>query len=92
MQNEDTKDLQVELVEWIDSMGMGGWNPAEDYIVESGKSLTCWSAGFVFHEDKDRLSLALSATQGSFNGSITIPKVAVVKRTALAPTRRRSKR
>jgi hypothetical protein len=86
---ENPKQLQMELVEWIDSFSIGGWRSCEEYVETTKHTMTCWTAGFVFDETKERLSLALSANQDSFHSSITIPKRAIVSRSTLSRGRKR---
>lgn len=71
------------FVEWIDSSSYDRWQTVE-YMEECSKrTLDCHSAGFLFKEDKDRVSICTSralndeGNYDSVNHIIVIPRVAI---------------
>lgn len=68
----------VELVEWLDAQHPSGeWTALDDH---RGPLPVILSAGFVVHEDKNKLVIA-SAWDGRLeSGGVTIPKAMVRKR------------
>ncbi len=74
--------MDFEQILWIDSSGASGWEPKEMY--DCYGSLLCRTAGFVAGEDGTTVTLVLNEADNGFNGSITIPKCAIVARQRIA--------
>ena len=69
--------MKLLLVEWMDSMAMGGWRER----VEKPDTSHCVTVGIVTYEDEDKIRLSSSydcATE-HIAESITIPKCSIVK-------------
>ena len=61
----------MALVTWLDAMMQGHWNegapnPKSDLLV--------FSAGFLIYEDKERIVLVQSLTDGSYGNELQIPR------------------
>ena len=61
----------IAMVTWEDAMMQGHWNegapdPKHDLIV--------YTVGFLLHEDRARLVMVQSLTDGSYGNEIQIPK------------------
>ena len=79
---------KLELVEWIDSHSGNGWTRMEDFDEKAALSMTpLHSVGWAIAENDEALCLAQSVGNPSnteqFNGTITIPKVAIKSRKKL---------
>ncbi len=74
-------EMKVELVLWIDSAGGGGWTSTSE--MPELAAIMCRSVGFLCKEDKASITLVTSEASDQYNGSISIPKVAVVARRTL---------
>jgi hypothetical protein len=65
-------------VEWIDSTSNPGWQR-----VAEKEPITCWTAGYLIHSDKQSIVVALSSSSeesaNSFGDTITIPTSVVKK-------------
>lgn len=78
------------MVEWVDSCTTRGWIDPHS-ISKHAKS--CFSVGWVIHEDDTVVSLAASAGLNdedgfdSVDGHMTIPKVAIIRTKTLATSR-----
>lgn len=83
MSNFKTDGLRVEIVDWIDSNMRTRWDNKEIYLESSHDSMACRSVGWVVREDQDRVCLLQSESDTCFAEMITIPKVAITKRTRL---------
>jgi hypothetical protein len=72
----------IVLVEWVDSASAHGWNHI-DAINPALK--VCTSVGFLIKETKDNLIVAssLSFDPDLCSGDISIPKVAIIKRSRI---------
>lgn len=70
------------LVDWVDSASAHGWNHIEAINPELK---VCTSVGFLINETKDSLIVAcsLSFDPDLCSGDISIPKVAILKRTRI---------
>jgi hypothetical protein len=78
-----TEGMAVEIVEWIDSNFSGRWQEKSWYDAEAERTMKCRSVGFVMKETADRVCLLQSEALSCFAEMLTIPKVAIVKRTVL---------
>ena len=80
--------MNIEVVEWIDSTGVGGWNKATE--VRAATLLRPTTIGFVLHETDD--ALYLTPTHDGQEGealrvddTMIIPKVAILSRRVVTP-------
>ena len=78
-----TDRLGVEIVDWIGSNMTTRWESKETYDSHAKDPIECRSVGFVVHEDTDRVCLLQSESNVCFAEMITIPKLAITKRTVL---------
>lgn len=77
MPDKPIKD-KVVYVEWIDSTGGGSaWELRRD--LDDFEPLQCKSVGLVLEETSEYLTLAMSTTEFSVMGALTIPKVVITK-------------
>lgn len=73
--------MRLVEVEWIDSVSHcdSPWRTREE-LGKSTEPSTCFSAGWVFHEDDESLTLLMSHNGDEEVGmALTIPKVAIKK-------------
>lgn len=75
----------VEVIEWLDSNGRARWGSKDEYLAHAAESMTVWSVGYVYYETDDRIALAQSTTDSAMDGSIVIPKAAIVSRSKVWP-------
>lgn len=62
-------------IEWIDSVGNGGWHGCKE---EDNEPVTCLSIGVVHSESKKAITIWQSRSSlGSLDNSITIPKCSI---------------
>lgn len=78
---------EILYVEWVDSAGTPGWCSKEE-IDHSKNIMPIRSVGFLVHDTKDALVLALNHSHGErigrpFGELMTIPKIAITKRTRI---------
>jgi hypothetical protein len=80
--------LAMEFVRWIDSASITeGWVQVGE--VDLNFELECQTVGFVMDEKKDRITLCLNVglddnrVATTVDGTITIPKVAIISRQRL---------
>lgn len=73
------------FVEWIDSSSQSGWRTEQS--LKNKIDLKCTSFGYLSHEDDEVVCVSSSRTNISednsridFNGTIRIPKKAIIKR------------
>ena len=69
----------IYLVTWIDSIGSSGWRTIDEIPLESE---ICTSIGWLIRETKETITLvgSKSLQTNSFNGVLTIPKIAIRKK------------
>lgn len=76
----------IVYVEWIDSARSEGWCTRKE-IEAAHEALTCYTVGFLVHEDDKVIVLAHSATKSDagspFCSLMTIPKIALTLRTSI---------
>ena len=77
--------LPIEIVEWVDSNFNGRWQSKQYYDEQSKLTMRCLSIGYVWYEAEDRVCLVQSESHECAAEMITIPKVAITKRTVLLP-------
>lgn len=72
-------------IKWIDSMSQSGWK-GEEKLREWCRTgeLTCYTAGFLFHQDEQSVSVAQSChlhgnMDASYDNVMRIPRVAIQK-------------
>lgn len=80
--------MNIELVEWVDSTGVHGWQRAAE--VKQDKLLTPTTIGFVFHENDAALYMTPSHDGQAgeamrVDDTIIIPKVAIISRRIVVP-------
>lgn len=59
------------------------WSDKSEYDQRAKDPMECRSVGFVVKEDADRVCLLQSESNTCFSEMITIPKLAITKRTVL---------
>lgn len=65
------------LVEWVDSLGGGGWVGPETFKAEVSQ---CVSIGMLVHQDKKSITVAGTFSErGGWCDPITIPKCSIIK-------------
>lgn len=78
MSSQKKHNFPLVEVEWVDSSSDSGWKSKVDT-----RLLTCWSAGYLVHKDKEATVIALNASStlsaNSHGDTMTIP-TKVVKR------------
>jgi len=83
MSDFKTEGMKVEIVEWIDSNMTTRWDGKGEYETRAKDPMECRSCGWVMYEADDRICLLQSESNNCFSQLITIPKVAITKRTVL---------
>lgn len=76
----------IELVEWVDSTGISGWESIKR--IDKFEHSYCVSAGFLIKETKDFIAITnsladLDTDYGAHDLTMVIPKVAIVSRKVL---------
>lgn len=61
----------VALVHWLDAMMVGHW---QEGTPDPREDLAVYSAGFLLHEDDERIVLVQSLTDGSYGNELQIPR------------------
>jgi hypothetical protein len=84
-------NVKLVMVEWVDSCSYGGiWKDPSEL---DGGAKTCFTVGWVIHENAKSLTLAssagLNATDGfdQVAGDMTIPRAAITRTKVLAKKR-----
>lgn len=81
---------RLVIIRWLDSMGYDRWETAAELwakLVEGDGGLEHLTVGWIVREDEQWLMIAGSRQAGTgevtFNGTMVIPKVAVLHRASL---------
>jgi hypothetical protein len=82
--------LKLEIIEWVDSEGVGqNWQEIDSSVKR--KLVTCFSFGFVCNESDEAITVFPHYAhanehykQGQGCGEMTIPKVAILSRSVVA--------
>jgi hypothetical protein len=77
-----SKPWRMVIVTWVDSCGLEGWTFPRDAEAWADGLMTIHSAGFVFRETKELLTLCLSydhQEDPNVNGLFQIPKCSIKK-------------
>ncbi len=78
--------MPVVLAVWIDSNSLSGWHNLATVESETGNEMECRSVGFLFRDNADCITLVQSVSEtGTFAAIQTIPRMAIVSVTPLAP-------
>lgn len=73
------KKYPVVMIEWVDSHRLGGWRDTNEVIeiLSEPKRMNCVTCGFLIHEDKASITVALNIGNEQCADAMTIPRVAI---------------